>query len=313
MRRHPDIVSSMLKPLWLAVVILSVIVASSGALWLGLQQDQGETSTTYVFGSRVGFDAPLVELEDHIADIVNSVEFPSVFDRIEDRVLLRAEHDYTLDIGLLENTQSVVAIEVRTDRSGEADRIARIVAEEMVRFVLDGVDASVAQDLEVLEGDLAVLNEDQARLTQLAGGATPPRTERSLERELAAITTGVGDDPVGNIQGELAQRIAIVAPLADEYQQNQLIIDDLEAQIANIGVQRAEVTAASDSISADWYRSITPVETTSNVPVAIAMAFAAGVPALFAALFLVALNLNRRLFERDAALVPVATSSVATA
>ncbi len=289
----------MFKPAWLAIIVLAVVFSATGALIFGLQQDQGETSTTYIFGGRVGFDAPLSELEDHIADIVNSLEFGPVLPRIENRLLLTIDEDYTLDISILENTQSVVAIEVRTDRSGEADRISRIIAEEMVRFVLDNVDQTIATDLEEVERDLAIANEDQLRLVNLAGDVDPTRAEISLERELAGITNGLSDDPAGNIEGELRQQLAILGPLADEYRQNEVVRADLEAQLADIVVQRAEIAASSASVSADWYRSITPVEPTSNVPVAIAMAFAAAVPAFIAAVALVGLNLNRRLHARD--------------
>ena len=112
-------------------------------------------------------------------------------------------------------------------------------------------------------------------------------------------STGLDDDPAGTIEGEIRQRLAILEPLADEYRQNELVRGDLEAQLANITVERAEIAAASASISDDWYRSITPVEPTSTVPVAIALAFAAAVPALVASVLLVALNLNRRLHARD--------------
>lgn len=299
MQPHPDLLKSMLRPSWLVIVALAVLFAAGGALIFGLRQDQGETSTTFVFGDRVGFDAPMIELEAHIADIVNSVEFPAVFERIENRVLLTADEDYTLSIGILENTQSVVAIEVRTDRSGEADRISRIIAEEMVRFVLEDVDRTIAADFEEIERDLAIAVEDEARLRALAGDVDPTRAEISLERELGAITTGVNDDPAGNIEGEIRQRLTILAPLADEYRQNEVVRTDLETQLADIIVERAEIAAASGSISDDWYRSVTPVEPTSTVPVAIALAFAAAVPALFASIVLVALNLNRRLYARD--------------
>lgn len=298
MRLHPDVLRNMARPVWLGLIIASVLLAAAGALFIGLRQDQGETSTTFVFGSRVGFDAPLDELEDHIANIVNSVEFLPVFQRIEARTLL-TDDDYSLSIGILENTQSVVAIEIRTDRSGEADRISRIVAEEMVRFVLEGVDETIEVDETAIERNLAVAIEDQARLIALAGNVNPNRAEASLERQLGAITSGVDDDPVGTLEGEIRSRIANVAPIAAEFRQGEIVVDDLERQLANIVVQRAEIEASIRSVSADWYRSVTPVEPTSNVPVAIAMAFVAAVPALFAAVVLVALNLHRRLVDRD--------------
>ena len=313
MKLHPDTLRTLAKPMWLAIVILSVLIAAGGALWLGLQQDQGETSTTFVFGNRVGFDAPVAELEDHVADIVNSVEFGPVFVRIEERILPLTDDDYELAISILEGTQSVVAVEVRTDRSGEADRVARIIAEEMVRFVLEGVDESIAQDFAALDRDLMPLTEDQARLTRLAGGADPVRTQNSLERELASITAVANSDPVGTLEGELLSQISNIRPIADEFSQNQLLVDDLERQMANIIIQRAEIRAATESVSEEWYRSITPVESTSNVPVAFAMAFAAAVPALVAALVLVALNINRRLVDRDRRLEPAPDAGIVAA
>ena len=313
MKLHPDTLRTLAKPVWLSIVVLSMLIAACGALWIGLQQDQGETSTTFVFGNRVGFDAPVAELEDHVADIVNSVEFGPVFVRIEARILPLTDDDYDLTISVLENTQSVVAVEVRTDRSGEADRVARIIAEEMVRFVLEGVDSSIAQDFEALERDLLPLTEDQARLTRLAGGADPVRTELNLERELGAISSVTDNQVVGTLQGELLSQIANIGPIADEFRRNQILVDDLEQQMSNIIIQRAEIRAATQSVSEEWYRSITPVESTSNVPVAIAMAFAAAVPALFAALFLVLLNINRRLVSRDRKMTPAPDASAVAA
>ncbi len=289
----------MFRPVWLGIIVASVLFAAAGGLWLGLQQDQGESATTFVFGSRVGFDAPLDELEDHISDIVNSLEFLPVFERIEERTLLSAENDYSLNIGILENTQSIVSVEVRTDRSGEADRIARIVAEEMVRFVLEGVDEGIVATQAGLERDLQAIVDDQARLVTLAGNVDPTRAEISIEREIAAINSGLNDDPVGAVEGDLRAQLVNVAPLADEFRQTEVLLTNLERQLANTVVQRTEIEAATASVSADWYRSITPVEPTSNIPVAIAMAFAAAVPAFIAAVILVALNLNRRLVVRD--------------
>lgn len=299
MRFHPEVLSNLLRPLWLGLILASTLLAAGGGLWLGLQQDQGETATTFVFGSRVGFDAPLDELEDHISNIVNSLEFFPAVERIEERTQLSENDDYTLDINILENTQSIVSVEVQTDRSGEADRIARIVAEEMVRFVLEGVDESIATDQGELERDLAVIVEDQARLVALAGNVNPTRAEISIEREIAAIRSGLSNDPVGAVEGDLRGQLSNIAPLADQYRQTEVLLDDLERQLANTVVQRAEIEAATASVSADWYRSITPVEPTSNVPVAIAMAFTAAVPALVVSALLVALNLNRRLVAQD--------------
>ena len=104
---------------------------------------------------------------------------------------------------------------------------------------------------------------------------------------------------MGAVEGDLRAQLVNVAPLADEFRQTEVLLTNLERQLANTVVQRTEIEAATASVSADWYRSITPVEPTSNIPVAIAMAFAAAVPAFIAAVILVTLNLNRRLVVRD--------------
>ena len=104
---------------------------------------------------------------------------------------------------------------------------------------------------------------------------------------------------IDGVEGDLRAQLVNVAPLADEFRQTEVLLTNLERQLANTVVQRTEIEAATASVSADWYRSITPVEPTSNIPVAIAMAFAAAVPAFIAAVILVALNLNRRLVVRD--------------
>lgn len=295
MQLHPQVWRQLIRPTWFLIVVLAVLIAASGGLWLGLQQDQGESSTTYVFGSRIGFEAPLVDLEDHIADIVNSVEFGPVFERIEQRVQLKADKDYTIEIGILENTQSVVSIEINTDRAGQADRISRIVAEEMVRFVLVGVDETIATNLEEVERDLAILNEEQAELVQRAGGVTPPQAELSIDRQIAVLRTTESATPVEALEGQLLAELVLLSPIADTYRQNQVLLDTLEAESAAIQIQQAEIDSATRSISSLWYRSVSPAEETSKIPVAIAMAFAAAVPALVAATVLVILNINRRL------------------
>lgn len=294
MQLHPQVWRQFIRPTWFLIVVVAVVVAAGGGLWLGLQQDQGETSTTFVFGSRIGFDAPLVDLEDHIADIVNSVEFGPVFARIESRVQLEAEKDYTLEIGILEDTQSVVSIEVQTERAGQADRISRIVAEEMVRFVLEGVDETIATNLEEVERDLAILTAEQTELIQQAGGVTPVQAELSIDRQIAELRTEAVT-PNEALEGELLADLVLLQPLADTFRENQVLVDTLEAESAAIQIQQTEIEAATQSVSSLWYRSVSPPEETSKLPVAIAMAFAAAVPALIAATVLVVLNINRRL------------------
>ena len=84
MTLHRDVVRLILRPAWLGLIIFSVLAASFAGLWVGLQQDAGETSTTFLFGRRIGYlNRPLPVLDDHLAEIVNSVEFPIVFERIE--------------------------------------------------------------------------------------------------------------------------------------------------------------------------------------------------------------------------------------
>lgn len=286
----------MLKPAWLGLIALSIFAAAGGALWLGLQQDAGETSTTYVFGRRVGYlNRPLPVLDDHLNDIINSVEFPEVFFGIEDRLLLEEGSDYDIEIGVVEDTQSIVEITVQTRRSGDADRIARIIAEEMVKFVLTTQDVSIATEIDDLADEISRLEDDQERLVALAGGVPPTRAEASLEAVLADLLTDPDRTSAGPVEGSIRERLVVLAPLADSFGRNAFQIRQLERDRAFAVVERQDIISSQQSINEDWYRSITPVEPTSNVPVAIAMAFAAAVPAALAAVMLVALNLDRRL------------------
>lgn len=286
----------MLKPAWLGLIALSIFAAAGGALWLGLQQDAGETSTTYVFGRRVGYlNRPLPILDDHLNDIINAVEFPEVFAAIEDRLLLEEGTHYDIEIGVVEDTQSIVEITVRTRRSGDADRIARIIAEEMVKFVLTTQDVSIEAEIGDLADEISRLEDDQERLVALAGGVPPTLAETSLEAVLADLLSDPDRTTAGPVEGTIREQLLVLAPLADSFSRNSFQIRQLERDRALAVVERQDIISSQESINEDWYRSITPVEPTSNVPVAIAMAFAAGVPAALAAIALVSLNLDRRL------------------
>lgn len=285
----------MARPSWLLLIVFSVLTASVGALWLGLQQDAGETSTTFVFGRRVGYlDRPIPVLDDHLNDIVNAIEFPSVFSGIEERLLIDPG-DLDLEIGVVEDTQSIVKITVRTDRSGDADRITRIIAEEMVEYVLREQDLSIATEIDDLTDEIVRLEEDQQRVIALAGGVPPTTAQTNLEGLLRGILSDPDQATAGQLEGTLRDQLNALSPLADTYSRNAFRIRRLQQDRAASIVERQDIASSQASINQEWYRSITPVEPTSNVPVAIAMAFAAGVPAALAATALVILNLDRRL------------------
>lgn len=292
----------MSKPAWLGLIVLSVLAAAGAALWVGLQQDAGETSTTYLFGRRIGYlNRPLPVLDDHLNEIVNSVEFPIVFERIEERLLLRAEDDYQLTIGVVEDTQSLVEIVVRTDRSGDADRIARIVAEEMTGFVLENQDLSIQTEIDQLTEEINRIQDEQAVLVSTSGGVPPTTAKTRLEQQLAGLLAADETDAVvGTLEGKIREDLITITPFANEYRRNAISIGNLQRQQNTAIVQQTDLLASKDAINQEWYRSITPVERTSNVPVAIAMAFAAGVPAAAVSSFLVALTINRRLRRREA-------------
>lgn len=303
MTLHRDVVRLILRPAWLGLIIFSVLAASFAGLWVGLQQDAGETSTTFLFGRRIGYlNRPLPVLDDHLAEIVNSVEFPIVFERIEERLLLQADRDYELTIGVTEDTQSLVEIVVRTDQSGEADRIARIVAEEMVTFVLDSQDLSIETEITQLTQEIDRIEDEQSRLVSLANGVPPTTARNRLEQQLTGLLAADAAEPVGTLEGDIREELQLVTPLANEYRRNVISLNNLRNQQSASIVQRSDLIASANSINEEWYRSITPVERTSNVPVAIAMAFAAGVPALVVATGLVGLNINRRIRRSEATL-----------
>ncbi len=296
MRFDADVIKTLLRPAWLTLIVGSAVLAGLAAFWVGLQQESGETSTTFVFARRVGYlDRPIPVLDDHLNEIINSVEFPVVFERIQERLLLEENTDYDLLIGQAENTQSVVEIKISTERAGDADRISRIVAEEMVEFVLDTQDVSIVTEITDFDDELTRLREDQDRLLALAGGVPPTAARRNLEGELTAILDLDADAPVGNYEAEVRERLSAVTPLATQYERNASTIRGLERLRSRAIVERIDITSSQESINDEWYRQVTPVEKTSNVPVAVAMAFAAAIPSLGVAFLLVVLNISRRL------------------
>jgi|GEM_PF-1331960 len=300
MRFDASVFRAALHPAWVSLVLGAALLAGIGGLWVGLQQDAGETSTTFVYARRVGFlDRPLPELESHLNEIINSVEFPEVFERIENRLLLQADRDYDLEIGLVEDTQSLVQIVVETNRSGESDRISRIVAEEMVSFVLAGQDQTVQTEIIDLDNEIERLGDEQVRLVADAGGVPPNQLEARIEAELAGFASGALNAPAGEVTADLREQLSTVQPLATTFDRNVRTIRVLNQQRAQSAVDQLDITSGRESINEEWYRAITPPEPTSNVPVAIAMGFAAGIPALFAAAALVLLNVSRRLTKAD--------------
>lgn len=302
MKLHPRTIRNLLRPSWLGLIVVSTLLAAFAALFVGLQQDAGETSTTFLFGRRIGYlNRPLPVLDDHLNEIINSVEFPQVFVEIEERVQLRADRDYDLTIGVVDETQSLVAIEVRTNRSGEAERIARIVAEEMVTFVLESQDLSIATEISQLQDEIDRIENEQSAIIARAGGLAPTTLRNRLERQLSLLRSS--SEPAGPVEGEILEQLSVLTPLANDYSRNTISLNNLRRQQNAAIVLRTDLTASQASINQEWYRSITPVERTSNVPVAIAMAFAAGVPAGIASTAFVGLNLERRLRRREVQLV----------
>jgi hypothetical protein len=300
MQIHRDVLKMTLRPVWMSLIALSILSAAGAALWVGLQQDAGETSTTYVFARRVGYlNRPLPVLDDHLNEIVNSVEFPEVFTRIEERLLLQADKDYDLAIGVVDDADSVVEIVVRTNGSGDADRISRIVAEEMVDFVLSTQEETIVAEINDLEREIIRLEDDQARLIALAGGVPPTTARTGLEQQLIGIRAATDDAPIGTLEGQIQERLASIEPLANDYRRNTASLGALKRRRAQSVVERSDISASQASVNQEWYRSITPVEPTSNVPVAIAMAFTAAIPAALASSGLVGINLNRRLTRRE--------------
>ncbi len=300
MRFDARVIRAALQPAWIGLIALATMLAAASGLWVGIQQPGGETSTSFVFARRVGFlERPIPSLDDHVNEIINSVEFPEVFGRIEDRLLLRAERDYDLSIGQVENTQSLIGIEIETGRTGESDRISRIVAEEMVSFVLSDQDRSIGARITDLEEEVVRLEGEQVRLTALAGGVPPDQLVRRFEAELAGFAAGQLDAPVTNFEAALRQQLQTMGPLASEFSQNARSLRTLQSQRAQTRIERLDITSGLTSINEEWYREITPPEPTSNLPVAIAMGFAAAVPAFVVATGLVVLNVARRVARDD--------------
>lgn len=285
------------RPRWLALIVLSVLAASFAAVWLGLQQEARHTATTYVFGRRVGYlDTPPPVLDDHLNDLVNAVEFPAVFLAIEDRTLLRADRDYDFTIERLNDSQSVVQIIVRADRAGDAERIARILGEEVVNFVLRGQDASLLGEIGDIDVEIIEIERQQDELRAKAIGVAPPLAVSRIEQQIDALNQLSDSDPT--VEQVLRDLLTVIQPLSGDYQRNAIELNRLYRDRAQRETARADLIASIEGINDDWYRSITPVEEASNVPLAVAMAFAAAVPTALVSVALVTLNLNRRLTGR---------------
>lgn len=282
------------RPRWMALIIFSIAAAALAATWLGLQQPVRHTATTFIYGSRIGIlDRPDLLLDDQLNELVNAVEFPDVFLAIEDRTLLSAEDDFDFTIQRVDDSPSVVAIEVKADTAGNAERIARILAEEVVTFVLRRQDQLISGEIGDVEGQLAVLVSEQRELRLLTYGVTPTRASERLEQELGAIDE---IDPVsGQFEADLLAALAVAQSSLGNYERSQIEINRLGRDLGQLENERLELTAAIEAVNRDWYRSITPVEPTSNVPLAIAMAFAAAVPTAVVSTTLVLMNLNRRI------------------
>lgn len=282
------------QPRWMALIIFSVLAAALAATWLGLQQPVRHTATTFIYGSRVGIlDRPDLQLDDQLNQLVNAVEFPAVFLAIEDRTLLVADDDYDFSIERVEDSPSVIAIEVKADTAGNAERIARILAEEVVTFVLRSQDDVISGEIGDVQRQLASLVEEQGRLRGLTYGVTPTRASERLEQELAAIDDL---DPVsGQFEADLLAALGVAQSNLGDYQRTQIEINRLSIDMGQLENERLDLTAAIDTVDRDWYRTITPVEPTSNIPLAVAMAFAAAVPTAIVSTTLVLLNLKRRI------------------
>lgn len=279
------------KPAWIGLVLLATVAAAAAALWMGLQRQPEHTVTTFVFGRRVGYlDKPVPVLDDHIDGLVNSVEFPAVFIAIEDDTQLLPDRDYEFTIEQLEDEESVIEIAVVAPRATDAERISRILVEKIVAFVLDGQSDSIASEIDDIEQSITTLEAAQGSIREESFGIPPGIAVRQIELSVLRMT----DDSTLD-EAELRRYLSELAPLADRYNLNTFELNALYRDRAARVTERTDVLASIGSVKDDWYRSITPIEAASNLPVAIAMAFTAGVPAILVSTFLVTLTLNRRL------------------
>jgi hypothetical protein len=169
----------------------------------------------------------------------------------------------------------------------------------MVEFVLEGQDLNIATEIDDLTDEIGRLEDEQERLVALSSGVPPTTAKASLEALLFGLISDPDRTSVGPLEGVLQEQLSALTPLADSYSRNAFSIRRLQKDRSAAIVERSDIEASQASINQEWYRSITPVEPTSNLPVAIAMAFAAAVPAGLASGALVALNLNRRLSRRE--------------
>lgn len=282
------------KPAWIGLVLLATVASAGAALWMGMQRQPEQTATTFVFGRRVGYlDRPVPVLDEHIDEIVNSVEFPGVFFAIRDRTLLEPDRDYEFTIERLEDEESVVEIAVVAGQAGDAERISRILVEEMVAFVLDGQQASVTSEIGDIDQSIRTLEASQQAIRDQSFGISPEVAVRQIELGLIRMdeNSTLDDDQLRDLLIELR-------PLEARYLDNIVELNALYRDRAARVTEQSDLVAALENVNADWYRLRTPVEAASNVPVAIAMAFTAGVPAVLVAMLLVTLTLNLRLTGR---------------
>ena len=281
------------RPRWLALILVAVLAAALAAAWMGMTQPARHTSTSFIYGRRVGIlDRPNLELDNQLNDLVNAVEFPDVFERIEQRTQLESDQDYTFTIERLDQSDAIVAIEVRADLAGNTERISRILAEEVVKFVLESQADVVSGEIVDVQGQVSELAEQQAELRALSFNVPPKTAIERIERELAFLGELDEIDPAA--ERALLDALTVVQPQFNAYQGNVQDINQLHRDLAAHEDERLELTTAVETVNQNWYRSITPVEEASNVPIAVAMAFAAAVPTAIVSVGLVLLNLNKR-------------------
>jgi len=238
-RMTPATFRLLARPAWLAIIFISVLAAALVALYMGLQQDTKQTATTFVFGQRVGYiDRPNPVLDEHLNGIVNAVEFPDVFFAIEDRTRLKADTDYSFTIERLDDTQSVIQIDVRADRAGDAERIARILAEEVVNFVLREQEETLTTQIIELDQSIGEILDDQTRVRRETLGVNPVVARNRIEGQLIGLADD--DTVVGTLEGELLSQLAVIQPLAEQFNRNLIELNALYADRARTVTERSD-------------------------------------------------------------------------
>lgn len=284
---------TILSARWLALIIISTLIAATTGFWVGIQSETEYTATTHVYARRVGFsNRPLPDLDDHVAELIDAVEFPAVFLDIEQRTLLQADRDYEFNLSESETSDSVIEINVVSPTPGDAERINRILSESIVDFVLQRQERALETRIEGLEGSISDLLDDQDRLAQSSAGASPITLQAQAEASLIEIGTDTG--PASGAEAIVLDLLDTVRPIAEDYAQNLDALADLRQETADARIELAEVESTRDNINSEEYRSITPVTDASKVPVAIALAFAAAIPAAVVSIGLVTMSGLRR-------------------